>query len=144
MTVISQQGTGVELPPIAENIFAYGDSGLPYLIGGYCASCARHYFPMPEYCSHCQGAVEAVDLGRDGVIYSHTTIRTRPPYGLPRPYSVAMIDLASVRLRIFCLLDPAQAEDFSIGQKVTLAIGPMGHDAAERPCLRPYFTSSQG
>jgi uncharacterized OB-fold protein len=143
MTAIQPENAQAEIPPVAKNLFGYGAGGLPYLIGGHCPTCARHYFPLPEYCVQCQGAVEEADLGNEGVVYSHTTIRTKPPYGLPRPYAVAMIDLAPVPLRIFCLLDPHRLGAFEIGQNVVLNIGQIGHDGAGKPCLRPYFTLPQ-
>jgi len=143
MTTAAELQVSHVLPPVAENIFAFADDGQPYLIGGFCPACGRYYFPFPEYCGHCQGSVEIADLGRQGVIYSHTVIRTKPPYGLPKPYAVAMIDLDAVPLRIFCLLDPGQPEGYRIEQTVRLAVAPIGHDGAGRECLRPYFTTLQ-
>lgn len=129
------------LLPVAPGIFGYSDEDqLPYLCGGRCKTCGSYFFPCPDGCSRCQGEVESVNLGRHGVIYAHTVIRTRPPYGLPRPYAVALVDLEDVPLRLFCLLDPAHIGDFGIGTPVELAIAAMGHDGQERPCLRPLFT----
>lgn len=134
------QWTDQDLPPVAPGVFDFGETdGAPYLCGGRCRTCGRHAFPRPATCIHCQGDMEPVSLGRNGVIYGHTIIRTRPPYGLPRPYGVALIDLEDAPLRVFCLLDPACLDDFAIGSPVQLAVAPLGHDGQNQPCLRPIF-----
>ena len=115
----------------------------PSLLGGSCEACNRHYFPRPKYCPNCLGPVEEQVLGSEGIIYSYTTIRTKPPLGLPAPYSVGYIDLADRGLRIFCLLDPAAADQLRVGLPVRLAVGPLGHDGHGSPRLRPYFTPKE-
>lgn len=142
MTAAVQSLDDAGPPPVAPDIFAFagGNPPLPHLCGGRCPGCGRYYFPRPDHCLDCQAPVETADLGRHGVIYSHTTIRTRPPYGLPRPYAVALIDLDDVPLRVFCLLDPASIGSYAIGQAVALSVAALGHDGHEVPCLRPLFT----
>lgn len=141
--VIPQKDPAAEIPPVAPNIYELDKRGRPELLGGHCPACGAVYFPTPERCCHCQGAIEIVSLGSEGTIYSYTTVRTRPPYGLPLPYSVAMIDLKLAPLRIFCLLDPGPVEKYSIGQPVTLVISQIGVDPSGQPCIRPNFTPSE-
>lgn len=131
----------VELPPIANDIFASSlrDSSRFELIGGHCDACDKYSFPKAEHCFHCHADTRQVSLGTDGVIYSFTVIRTKPPLGLPQPYAVAYIDLQDVPLRVFCLLDPKQTEDAVIGAKVRLSVGPLGINNEGEDCLRPYF-----
>lgn len=130
------------IPPVMPGLFRVRTDGGPVLLGGHCAACAHHFFPRPEACPHCQGAVAEADLGDSGTLYSHTTIRTRPPYGLPRPYSAGWIDLDAVQLRVFALLDPALAGGFAIGERLRLAAATIGDDGAGQPVVRPYFTRS--
>ena len=128
------------MPPVATGVFTLpADGEPPRLLGGYCPSCDRHFFPKPKYCPACLNKPEDADLGSTGVIYNYTVVRTKPPLGLPRPYSVGYIDLDGVNLRIFCLLDPENIDWLRIGLPVRLAVGPMGHDGQGNPCLRPYF-----
>ncbi len=129
------------LPPVVDNIFTASadDPGQFELIGSHCAACDRYFFPGAEFCSDCHATADQVSLGGRGTIYSYTVVRIKPPLGLPQPYAVAYIDLLSVPLRIFCLLDPEQAEEAAIGGKVVLSVGAVGQNNAGQACLRPFF-----
>ena len=124
---------GLFTMPSAEN-------GPPSLLGGKCPSCHRTYFPKPGFCRVCLEPTTIEDLGSKGTIYSFTVVRTKPPFGLPKPYAVGYVDLEDNGLRIFTLLDPETVEDLHIGQKVRLAVGPLGDDGKGGPLLRPYFS----
>ncbi len=140
--VRSEMGyTEVELPLVAHDIFAPSlrDSSRFELIGGYCDFCDDYSFPKAEHCYRCHADTRKVSLGTDGVIYSFTVVRTKPPLGLPQPYAVAYFDLEDVPLRVFCLLDPKQTEDAVIGAKVRLSVGPLGVNNKGQACLRPFF-----
>ncbi|MEW6112838.1 MAG: OB-fold domain-containing protein [Thermodesulfobacteriota bacterium] len=130
-----------QLPPVTEGIFsaASQDNPLPRLIGGYCPNCQRHFFPLPQYCPICLAAPQPVALESTGIIYSFTVVRTKPPFGLPRPYSIGYVDLDGTGLRVFCLLDPNSIEQLRVGLPVELAVAAIGHDARGASCLRPYF-----
>jgi len=131
----------VDLPPIAPGLFRLDKAGVePVLLGGECRPCRRQFFPRPPICPACLGEIEEAGLGSQGVLYSYTVVRVKPPFGLPQPYAVAYVDLAASGLRVFSLLDPDAIEQFTIGQQLKLAVGPLGHDGDGSPCLRPYFT----
>lgn len=132
------------VPPIVPGIFTIPreDKTPPELIGGYCQECKKYFFPCPKYCQRCLGAVERAAVGRKGTIYSYTIIRVKPPLGLPSPYAVGYIDLKESGLRIFCLLDPKQINQFGIGLWVELAVDVMGHNGQGALRLRPFFTLS--
>ena len=134
------------IPPVAPGVFTLPpyDHDSPRLIGGSCPVCKRKYFPRPRYCRACLGPVEECDLGYEGTIYTFTVVRTKPPFGLPQPYSAGYIDLAGSGLRIYCLLDQAAIDQLRIGLPVRLAVGVMGHDGKGSPRLRPYFTPLTG
>lgn len=131
-----------DIPPFATGIFRAGGGSLngPVLLGGLCSGCRRQFFPRPAICPDCLGAVEEVELGSRGRVYSFTVVRTKPPLGLPQPYAVGYVDLNDCKLRIFTLLDPANVERFRIGAPVRLAACPLGDDGHGNPRLRPYFT----
>lgn len=130
-----------ELPPVVDNIFAPSaeNPGRFELLGGRCDACDGYSFPKTKHCHHCHGDTRMISLGTDGVIYSFTVVRTKPPLGLPQPYAVAYIDLKDVPLRVFCLLDPEQTGDAVIGAIVRLSVGPLGVNNAGQYCLRPFF-----
>ncbi len=130
-----------DLPPVVDGIFAASREipGRFEFLGGYCDACDDHSFPRAEHCHHCHGDTRSVSLGDDGVIYSFTVVRTRPPLELPQPYTVAYVDLNDVPLRVFCLLDPEQVGAAAIGDAVRLYAGPLGVNAQGQACIRPFF-----
>lgn len=129
--------TDTEIPLVFDNIITAGPE--VHLQGAYCASCETYCFPMQEKCSGCLGELQVADLGNLGKIYSVTTIRTRAPLGLPSPYSVALVDMEDVPLRVFSLMNPAEAGRYQIGQPVELDVATLGFDNNKEPCRRPYF-----
>lgn len=132
----------VNIPPIALGIFTLPpyDAAAPRLLGGFCPSCKRYYFPRPSYCRNCFQQTNEASLGSEGAIYSFTVIRRPSVFGLPNPYGVGYVDLAKSGLRIFFLLDPRRIDELRIGAKVVLNVGPLGHDGQGSPRLRPFFT----
>ncbi|WP_321393726.1 Zn-ribbon domain-containing OB-fold protein [Emcibacter sp.] len=129
------------LPPVKEGVFTTGQK--PQLLGGYCPRCGHYHFPFQDYCSKCLGEMEHREIGCHGRIESVTSVRTKPPLGLPRPYTVAWIDLEETSLRVFSLIDPETAEEARIGSAVFLKILPLGVNLANEPCLRPCFSISE-
>ncbi len=125
----------IVLPNLVDNQTNTG----PLLLGGCCEDCQRYHYPMAELCQHCGGKASQVSLGRVGRIYSHTTVRVKPPLGLPQPYRVAYIDLQDVPLRVFGLLNPAE-DSFSIGDTVMLCLDRLGQNNQGEDCLRPFFS----
>jgi uncharacterized protein len=130
------------LKPVFDDIFEEGPP--PRLIGGWCESCNRNYFPKPPVCPYCLGRVTRTPLSSTGTLYSYTVVRTKAPYGLPEPYAVGYIDLNDSGLRIFSLLDSARIEALGIDGPVGLRVGAVGTDRHGQPCLRYYFTPSTG
>lgn len=132
----------VVLPPVLPDLFeALDAAGRTYgLLGGYCPCCKLHWFPLTEHCSSCRGPLSRKRVGRMGVIYSYTVVRTKAPFGLPEPYAVGYVDLDETPLRVFCLLDPQDIEALAVGSSVQLQVQAMGGDAAGQPCLRPMFS----
>lgn len=136
-----QEDSQQQIPAlIPEGIVVNAEGRDPALLGGYCPACRDSFFPMPKYCPRCLEPAEACELNGEGIIYSHTAVRARPPLGLPQPYAVGYIDLAESGLRIFGLLDPADVDRMAIGRRVILKVGPLGVDNRGEPCLRPYFS----
>ena len=125
---------------IAPGTAERGDDGWR-IVGSTCAPCGVVEFPAQEFCRRCENSMTRQSLGRRGVVYAHTTVHIKPPFGLPKPYSAALIDLEDAPTRIYSLLDPAQS--FAIGDRVEAVVGPLGCDEKNRPCLRLYFTKRE-
>ena len=133
----SEQDT---LPLVPRGLADEAGGNGPVLRGGHCPQCGRDFFPRPRYCPTCLRPPDGRSLGGDGVIYSYTVVRTRPPFGLPQPYAVGYIDLDQSGLRIFGLLNPDHIGRLAMGRRVRLEVGPMGQDGQGEPCRRPYFS----
>jgi uncharacterized OB-fold protein len=134
-----------QIAPMLPGIFTlppYGEK-LPMLLGGYCVHCEASFFPKPRYCPRCLETPVSREIGNTGAIHSFTVVRIKPPLGLPQPYSVGYVDLdgdmTGSGLRVFCLFDPDSLDQLKIGMKVTLQVGPLGHDGREDMRLRPFF-----
>ena len=132
--------TMAEYPPIQPGLFTEDET--PQLLGGRCSRCDSYHFPAPEICPCCLGPMERTGLGARATLYSFTTIRTKPPLGLPKPYRVGYVDLEKVPLRIFALLDPNQSHGLEIGQKLQLRTAPLGVNLEGCVCLRPFFVAA--
>jgi uncharacterized OB-fold protein len=134
----------IELEPVLPGLFVEGEEAeggtrRARLIGGFCPSCGRYYFPVPARCRSCLGPVEERTMGATGRVYSLTVVRIRAPLGLPQPYSVGLVDLDDVGLRVFALLDPQSVGLMNVGDAVELRAAPLGVDLAGRECRRPFF-----
>lgn len=133
------------LPPIVPDLFEplAGRPGHYGLVGGHCAVCEHDYFPLQHQCPDCHGVLQRRVFGEQGHVYSFTVVRTKAPFSLPEPYAVGYVDLSDVNLRVFALLDPSAAGQWTVGAPVTLKALPLGVDASGMPCLRPVFCLSQ-
>ena len=131
-----------ELKPVMEGVFEVGPPA--HLIGGYCPKCNLKFFPKPIVCPECLEEVEDIKLSTEGKLYTFATLRTKAMYELPTPYSVGWVDLEADGLRIFTLLDPAKVDSFDFGKAVSLRVGPVGVNNSGEPCLRYYFTTTDG
>ena len=140
MTEAGAAPAETDLELIAPGTAERGDDGWR-IVGSTCGPCGLAAFPAQEFCPQCEKAMTRQSLGRRGVVYAHTTVRIKPPFGLPKPYSAALIDLEDAPTRIYSLLDPALS--FAIGDRVEAAVGPLGCDEKNRPCLRLYFTKRE-
>jgi uncharacterized OB-fold protein len=126
--------------PMAPGIFTTPEHGKhPALLGGYCSECDQSFFPRPPRCPHCLGEVTDKSLGSTGKLYTYTMVRVKPPWGLPRPYSLGYVDLDECGLRVLGLLDPRAMDNLEIGSPLRLAVGELGVNLQGNPCLRPYF-----
>jgi uncharacterized OB-fold protein len=120
----------------------YGGRVPPELVGGACNVCQALFYPKPKYCPTCLGKIVEKTVGGSGRVHSLTVIRTKPPLGLPQPYSVGYVDLDKTGLRVFGLLDPEQISEMKLGSRVRLSVRELGHDGRGKPRLRPIFTLS--
>jgi len=85
-----------------------------------CTGCARHVFYPRVLCPHCAGAaLEWVEAGGGGTVYSVTVVSRRPEQG--GNYNVALIDLDE-GVRLMSRVDGIPPERVAIGLRVRHAI----------------------
>lgn len=126
------------VPGLVERV----NGGGPYaLVGSRCPDCGATVFPSVVRCPYCQGQPLRQGVGAAGSLYTYTVVRTRAPFGLPEPYAVGYVDLDESGLRVFGLIDPAMADELTVGQRVEVGLMRLGVDGQGRPCLRPVFRS---
>ena len=119
------------LPLVVEGIMAIDADGRTTLIGSRAADGELSFPPRLI-----NAGTDLVNLGSDGTLHVFTTIHTRPPFGLPQPYSVGYVDLLSVSLRIFALLGNGPLQ---CGSPVGVTARAIGVGLDGKPCLRPVF-----
>ena len=127
--------------PIAPGLFSEQPykSAAPTLLGDYCSDCNRSYFPRRKFCPYCLLPTQEISIGSKGTIYSYTVVRTKPPFGLPEPYSVVYVDLEKTSLRVFGLFDSKAIDELRIGLEVMIDVKILGHDGHGDQRLRPFF-----
>lgn len=88
-----------------------------------CASCGSLSFPARYRCLDCgsEGGGITAPLPRSGSVYSTTTIRVPVP-GVPVPYSLAIVELDDVGVRVLCRVTDAPAGSVSIGDRGRLVL----------------------
>ena len=93
------------------------------LIGFRCSDCGVSVFGPATFCQSCTSfAVEQVDLGSRGILYSYTIVRI-PPAGWPGPvpYVLGQVDLPAGPQVLAEVID-CEPSDLTIGMPVELAI----------------------
>lgn len=128
-----------QLPMVVSGLVDMAGKDSPQLLGSRCPDCGHYAYPASGLCSECGSEMGSVELGSSGTLYSYTTVRVKPPLGLPQPYSVGYIDLDNAPLRVFGLLDCSDEAACTIGATVKLKVGELGVNRDGAPCLRPYF-----
>lgn len=129
------------LPMFMPDIVGWED-GAPHLLGSHCEACQRWTFPQVEFCPRCLAPAQRRALGSRGVVYSFTVVHMKPPFGLPGPYPMLVVDLRDVPLRVLMLGDGVQLDRLRIGLEVELQVAELGLDLQSRPCRRPFFSAS--
>ncbi len=132
-----------ELKPVKEGVFEVGPP--PRLRGAICSVCKQKFFPKPVVaCPQCLGELQDIYLSTEGKVYTYAILRVKPPYGLPSPYAVGMVDLEADGIKVFTLFDPETLSELDFGKRVTLRVGEMGVGNDRKRCLRYYFTPQVG
>ncbi len=119
-------GPRVRQRPIKEGLFGWFVDGRR-LIGSRCRECGEVTFPANLYCPQCcSETTETVPLSRQGVLYSFTIQRFKPPPPYRgtepfEPYGVGMIELPE-GLRVTSVLQESDPDKLRVGMSMELVI----------------------
>lgn len=119
--------------PVAIDLFRSTPQGA-VLVGTKCTGCGTHYFPKSLSCRNpaCGAkAVEEVELGSRGRLYSYTVQAYRPP-ALFRmddwgPYAIGLVELPE-GLRVLAMLTGCELDQIRIDMPLQLVIEPLYRD----------------
>ncbi|MCW2616524.1 MAG: hypothetical protein JWN08_3518 [Frankiales bacterium] len=147
MAVIEDPVT--EQVPVAEDLFRVTADGAA-LVGTRCTGCGTHYFPKSLSCRNprCEAkAVEQVDLGRSGRLYSYTVQAYRPP-ALFRtdswaPYAIGLVELPE-GLRVLAMLVGSELSDLRIEMPLELAVHVLYRDDQGRDVVTYAYAPPAG
>lgn len=142
MLASSEISTGLAVP-IAPNLFEFSSEGA-HLVGSRCVNCGEVRFPVNAFCPQCcTETTESVALSRQGILYSFTVQRFRPPppYRGPedfQPYGVGMIELPE-GLRVTAPLADQDVDGLRVGMRMELIVTKLFEDEMGRAVLGYKF-----
>jgi uncharacterized OB-fold protein len=119
--------------PVKEGLFTPD-----HLVGGRCATCARHYFPRASTCPWC-GSTELTEvaLSDTGTLWAWTAVTAPPPgYRGEVPFGFGVVELPE-GLRIVTRLGEPDPARLTFGQTMKLDIAPL-HDEDDGTTVFTY------
>jgi len=114
------------------------------LMGSRCSVCGEVLFGKAIACQQCQSEkMEDVALGRDGILYSYTVIRNKPPGDYKgrepfEPFAVGLVELPE-GIRILSPLTGCGFEELRIGMELELSVEEFYEDEEGRKVLTYKF-----
>jgi uncharacterized OB-fold protein len=145
---VDEREAPVTSEPIAEGLFTWPDPE-PALIGGRCAECGRHTFPLRAGCPFCGAtAMQRELLGRRGTLWTWTTqgFLPKPPYAGQfadpdnfEPWFVGLVELPG-QLRVESVLVDCDQDSLTIGEPMRLVVIPFRRDASGAEIVTFAFT----
>jgi len=107
-------------PDIRISLAAYGRAFevKVRLEAGRCSHCGTLALPPRRRCLGCgsEGGADLVELPRDAVVYTSTTVHTPVP-GIPTPYTIVIVDLGDSGVRLLAQVTGAPAGHVHIGDR---------------------------
>jgi uncharacterized protein len=119
----------------------------PVLLGAKCGACGTVVFPRMPVCPSCgrNGAMQDVEIGRKGRLFSHTIARFAPN-GFKAPYFQAFVDLDEGP-RIFSLIGTECAVEDGVledGMAMRIVIEPLADTPENKNTLTYKYVPAKG
>jgi len=129
-----------ETIPVRERLFAVDPDGRPHLVGGRCATCGEHHFPLLATCPYCSSTdVAETALSPLGTLWGWTAVTAPPPgYRGEVPFGFGVVELPE-GLRVVTRLTEADPGKLRFGQKVRMELVPLHTDDEGRAVLTWAF-----
>jgi len=126
--------------PVHDGLFSIAADGTPRLIGGLCASCQRHHFPLLTTCPYCSAQVVSETLlSAAGSLWGWTAVTTAPPgYRGEVPFGFGVVELPE-GLRVITRLTEPVPERLEQGQPMHLVVAPLHVDDEGRSVVTYAF-----
>ncbi|PCI53355.1 MAG: nucleotide-binding protein [Alphaproteobacteria bacterium] len=117
---------GTEILPVKDGLieFSQEDIGGLHLLGSFCNACNEVSMGTNALCMNCGGKeIKTIRLSRDGVLWSYTIIRHRPPGDYLgedefKPFGLGLVELDD-GIKIMAPMEGA-VDAFHIGMKLVL------------------------
>lgn len=107
------------------------------LIAGRCTNCDARFFPWRNICPKCyQKAIEKIDLGLIGTLYTYTIVHA-PVKGIKSPYAVGFVDFPE-RVRLFGQIETDNFSEIDIGMKLEMFVGPIRNDSEQNTVIESF------
>jgi uncharacterized OB-fold protein len=130
----------IGVAPVREGLFTTADDGTPRLVGGLCATCRRHHFPLLTTCPYCSSeAVAEARLSAVGSLWGWTAVTTAPPgYRGAVPFGFGIVELPE-GLRVISRLTEPEPDRLERGQAMRLVVVPLHVDDEGRSVVTYAF-----
>jgi uncharacterized OB-fold protein len=131
--------------PVRAGLFAIDADGAPVLIGGRCAACSQHHFPVLTTCPYCSSdVVRETALSTAGSLWGWTAVTAAPPgYRGDVPFGFGVVELPE-GLRVITRLTEADPARLGHGDAVRLVLEPLHVDDEGRTVVTYAFAPARG
>ena len=131
--------------PVRAGLFAIEADGSPVLIGGQCATCTHHHFPLLTTCPYCSSdRVSETRLSAAGSLWGWTAVTAAPPgYRGDVPFGFGVVELPE-GLRIITRLTESEPVRLAHGEPVHLVLAPLHVDDEGRTVVTYAFAPAPG
>jgi uncharacterized OB-fold protein len=126
--------------PVREGLFALDSDGAARLVGGRCAGCGGHHFPLAGDCPFCGSSeVTEVALSPQGELWAWTAVSARPPgYRGDLPFGFGVVELPE-GLRVVTRLSEADPSKLHFREPMELEVVPLHLDDEGRTVVTYSF-----
>ncbi len=109
-----------------EGLLTAAADGSARLLGGRCANCGEHHFPVTASCPYCSaGNIAEMLLSPSGTLWSWTAVTAPPPgYRGEVPFGFGVVELPE-RIRVVTRITEADPARLRRGQVMRLELVPL-------------------